>query len=217
MVSLYRCLGYHISQSVKLGSPDDSEEELRLQVALHEERRLNQCGLAETSEHQVRHGAEAYPFRSLGFLGGADVRTNVMFERLYKKASSTQADQHRSELRKPLEVWEDAWARIPDSLSLMEKLVLVSMHHHNGSAHAMDPVRNLDVAAALLPAFHSFFGAFSAKTLGKRAGKNMLSRIRLQETFGATDLKSVLDKLAELEFLKPTGAITDVRSSLSCI
>jgi hypothetical protein len=136
-----------------------------------------------------------------------------MFERLYKKVSSTQADQHRSELRKPLEVLEDAWAGIPDSLSLMEKLVLVFMHLYNdGSAHAMDPVRSLDVAASLLPAFHSFFSAFFVKTLGKRPGDQLMSRIRLQETFGAADLKSVLDKLAELEFLKPTWAITDVRS-----
>jgi hypothetical protein len=139
-----------------------------------------------------------------------------MFERLYKKATTASAVATRAALSRPVDIWKEVCSKVSAGLNLLEKLVLVSMQRYNGgNAFAIDLARRRGVAAAILPSFYAFFESFVlTATTDKRLSRDLLSHIRLRETFVAADLERVLVSLVENEYLKPTWAITTVRCQL---
>jgi hypothetical protein len=218
MLRLYWCMGYLGElREESFGKDKATVQQLRLEAARLEEKRLNRCGLADTykafpAEAQASTTSADARF-PLGFLRGADISQNAMFERLYRNVASLSSAPTTLSLERVREILGNASEDAP--LCALEVLLLSSLRDYPGDEpRTTDSARSSIVAVEVRLRFKNFFSAFISRALPKRVCNNLVSRVFT--AFTVEKMKSMLDRLVSFEYLKISWAVTPVSCTFYC-
>jgi hypothetical protein len=217
MLRWYWCMGLHgeLKEECfgKGRTTKPTLQQVRLEAAQLEERRLNSSNLAKTYNIFSEETINIATTRSrlpLGFLRGADLRQNGVFERLYREVASLPIATNHGLARVQATV-ENACEHA--SLTAVEFLLLVSLRNYPGKdLMAVDAAQSTAAAVEVRVMLRAFLSLFTARALPKRISNEIVTRVFTIFTVQRT--KEALDRLVSFEYLKITWAITPVRLNL---